>query len=453
MDSRNIWKLLVPLVGGFLIVTLAWNGLVGTGQVTAAAAFTRADEPVVVQGEALTQLLGFPIDELGVFALDSGIWTPIPFQVDEVNITGTYVIEEDGFLDANDELVFVAGDVGTAADPHEWIDNLESWLYPRVSVQVTDSLNPGETGWVYVYRSTTLPKSNVNYVNWNPDTETISADTYTAIFDQQNFLGLSDLMIGGSGDILDRQKIRVTATPLDPVTEETLADLLEQVGLPNTLAIAALGPVRAATGNQDVGMGFAFYGNRFDLDVTFPLSDTLITYSQNGLTVTVLLQFQSAFTSLDLLDPAVTGMAPATYYDPNVPAGVAIDGVADSVPVSPWHNYSVVSGQNGTIVDVLEVDRGQGHIRNYYIDDSATNDTDTGDMKSFGNAGIGIERANYNTEIGLIRLNQRFYILPDAQGNVGPEYVTKATTPLTVATEGEVNPHANFVYLPTVTRP
>lgn len=453
MDSKNMWKLLLPLVGGILIVTLAWSGLARPSQATAAAAFTRADEVVVVQGESLTQMLGFPLDELGVFALNSGVWTPIPFQVDEVNITGTFVIEEDGLLDENDELVFVAGDMGEAASPHEWINNLGSWLYPRIRIEVTDPLNPGETGWVYVYRSTTLPQSNASYVNWNPDTETISADAYSVTFDQQNFLGISDLTIGGSGDILDRQKIRVTATPLDPVTEETLADLLEQVGLPNTLAIAALGPVRAATGNLDAGIGFAFYGSRFDLDVTFPLSDTYITYSQNGLTVTVLLQFQSAFTSLDLLNPTETGMAPATYYDPNMPDGVAIDGVADNVPVSPWHEYSVVSGQLGTIVDVMEVDRGQGHIRNFYIDDSALDDTDTGDGRSYGNAGIGIERANFSTEIGLIRLNQRFYILPGAQGNVGEEYVAKASTPLTVMTEGEVNPHANFIYLPAVARP
>lgn len=449
MASRNVWKLLLPLVGGFLIVTLAWHGLGRTGQATAAAAFTRADEPVIVSGDSLVQLLGFPIDELGAFALNSGIWTPIPFQVDEVNITGTYVIEEDGLLDENDELVFVAGDMGEFASPHEWIDNLGSWLYPRVRVEVTDPLNPGETGWVYIYRSSTLPQSNVHYINWDEDTETLSADAYTAVFDQQNFLGLADLMIGNSGDILDRQKVRVDATPLGVITENDLAMLLSQLELPSALVIAALGPVRAATGNAALGIGFAFYPSRFDLDVTFPLSDTMI---DNG-GVVVPLQFQSAFTSLDLLNPTQTGMAPATYYDPNVPAGVAIDGAVDSVPVSPWHNYSVVSGQIGTIVDVMEVDRGQGHIRNYYIDDSTPDAADTGDGVSYGNAGIGIERANYNTEIGLIRLNQRFYILPGAQGNIGPEYVTKAATPLTVMTEGEVNPHANFVFLPTVNRP
>ena len=182
-----------------------------------------------------------------MFALNSGVWSPIPFQIDEVNITGTYVIEEDGLLDENDELVFVAGDAGEEASSHQWINNLVSWLYPRVRVQVNDPLNPGETGWVYVYRSTTLLKSNVNYVNWDEDTETLSTDTYSATFEQQEFLGLSGLTIGGSGDILDRQKVRVDATPIGVVTENDLAMLLSQLDLPSTLIIAALGPVRAAT--------------------------------------------------------------------------------------------------------------------------------------------------------------------------------------------------------------
>ncbi|MCA9938680.1 MAG: hypothetical protein KC418_08560 [Anaerolineales bacterium] len=453
MVSRNVFRLLLPLTCGLLVVMLGWQGLRSTAQATAApqaaTAFTRADEPIVVTGADLPQLTGSPIDELGLYALQSGIWVPIPFQVDEVNITGTYVIEEDGLLDENDELVFLADDTGAEASNDQWVGDLGSLLYPRVSIQATDPLYVGEEGWVYLYRSSTLAKSTVSYISWDADTETIAATNYSASFDQTNFIGLSTLSINGSGDILDRQKVRVDVTPLGMITEDDLAMFLSQLGLPSTLTVAALGPIRAATGNLAVGIGFAFYGSRIDLDLTFPLSDTVIVTNN----VQLPLQFQSAFTSLDLLNPTQTGMAPATYYDPNVPAGVAIDGAADSVPVSPWHNYSVVSGQVGTIVDVMEVDRGQGHIRNYYIDNSTIDDADTGDRKSFGNAGIGIERSNANTEIGMIQINQRFYILTGPQGNVGPDYVTRTDNPFTTTTVGEVNPDANFIFLPVNLRP
>ena len=42
------------------------------------------------------------------------------------------------------------------------------------------------------------------------------------------------------------------------------------------------------------------------------------------------------------------------YYDPNVPAGVLINGAADSVPLSPAADWSQVSGTTGTVVRVID---------------------------------------------------------------------------------------------------
>ena len=56
------------------------------------------------------------LEELFAYAYGSGTWHQIPFQFDEVEPIGnTYVVTEDGYLDANDELAFMALDAGEQA--------------------------------------------------------------------------------------------------------------------------------------------------------------------------------------------------------------------------------------------------------------------------------------------------------------------------------------------------
>ncbi len=77
---------------------------------------TRQRDPVVVQGSSLPEFAGAPLNELFVYAYNGGIWHQIPFQLDEVEPIGnTYVVTEDGQLDANDELAFMALDAGAGA--------------------------------------------------------------------------------------------------------------------------------------------------------------------------------------------------------------------------------------------------------------------------------------------------------------------------------------------------
>ncbi len=120
------------------------------------------------------------LGDLFVYAFEGGVWTEVPFQFDEVDSTGAYVVVEDGKLDANDRLVFMAADLGGTAGVYEWLDDLDSRTYSRYQVQVTNPLNTAEKGWVYVYRSSTLVSTFDPYVSWDAANNRTVAGAYVA---------------------------------------------------------------------------------------------------------------------------------------------------------------------------------------------------------------------------------------------------------------------------------
>ena len=116
---------------------------------------TRTQEPVIVAGGQLALFEGAALNDLFVYACTGATWQQIPFQVDEVDASGTYTVEN-GLLDGNDELAFMAMDLGDRVTVSEWITDTSSQGYARYEIQVSDPLNPGQQGWVYLYRSETV---------------------------------------------------------------------------------------------------------------------------------------------------------------------------------------------------------------------------------------------------------------------------------------------------------
>ena len=259
----------------------------------AVATLDRPADPVVLTGTRFPTFLGVPLNELVLYVYRGGMWSPVPFQIDEVNISGTYVISDDGVLGSRDELVFMANDAGEAVGPTDWPADAAAQLHPRYAITVTDPLSVSQQAWAYLYRSPTLTRSNVSYITWTYAAQTASALSYTAAFSPTSFAGLSDLFInGGNTDILDRQKTRL-ATLLGTLNEETIVALLG----PATITLPIAGPVRAVTNDGDLKA--AFYGSRLDFDVTFNLG---------GLPLTV----NSIRTSFDWISPTISGIN--TYY-------------------------------------------------------------------------------------------------------------------------------------------
>lgn len=412
------------------------------------------NDPVVVVGGNLDSYLGVPLDELVLYGFFEGeVWRPVPFQIDEVVITGSsYVSFEDGLLDENDEVLFMGADAGQSVPAENWPADEEARLYPRYAITVTDSLAGGSQGWLYLYRSTTLTRAVESYVAWSEPLQTMTAVSYTASFSPNEHLGFSNLTLNGQPvDVLDRQKLRVEVTLyLGPFpfsntvySEEDVADLL---GVPLTVTLPVVGPVRAVGGGDLQKV--AFYGSHFELAVNAPLTDVISN--------SVRIHFDEARVSLDWNDPAVTGMAPATYYNSVLAVGVPVDGTPDSV-LSAAPDWYETAGAAGGLVTVLAVDPGNGLLSNYYKDNGMVDPADTGDGRSFGDSGLQIAAPNGNSSIGLVTIAQTSYILPGGSGNVGESYQARVQTPLLVETAEEVfgggpGPLSVYIYLPVVRR-
>ncbi len=424
-----------------LALTAGWLVVAGLGAAQAqgkipltprsVAAFDRPEDPVVITGTRLPAFSGVPLNELKLYASHGGGWAAIPFQIDEVNISGTYVISDDGLLDGNDELVFMAGDAGDSISAADWPADTPARLNPRYVITVTDPLSASHQAWAYLYRSATLAESSVSYITWTYAAQTAAAMSYTAAFSPTKFVGLSDLFInGGNVDLLDRQKIRV-ATFIGTFNEEFLATLA-----PATITLPIAGPVRAATNNGDLKA--AFYGSRIDFDVTFNLSP--LPFSPNFIR-----------TSFDWNNPNATGIT--HYYDSNTVSGATIDGIPDVISTTPrasWFQVNGgIAGPGGLVMAIPRIDPGGGTVTNYYKDDSTIDSNDTGDKRSYGDDGLFI-----NAPGSIISFTLMAYVLPPgASTNVGATYFARASNPLLATTAQQCYApagHCLTVYLPLV---
>ena len=419
MDRTVLLRSFALGLGLALFLGLTVTGSPAQAHPTAPAAdlsALRPEDPVEVPGSALPDLAGAPIADLALYAFDGSAWSPIPFQIDERDGANTYVANEDGLLDANDVLVFMARDLGSTAGLAEWPADAQAQDANRQVIQTSDPLS-GAAGTVYLYRSATLARSATSYVAWDQAGQTVTTPAYVAAFDPDTFIGLADLSLHGGPDVLDRQKIRVSGKVANvfpfSLNEEEVG---EAVGIPATVTLTIQGPIRAMNGGSTLNV--IFYRERFAFETVL---DT------TGLQLPGVIE--SLRTSLDLNDPATTGLT--RFFDSNG-SDVAIDGQNDSVAASPlfqWVQMSgAAAGPGGMVVAFPNLDLGGSSAVNYYKDDGAVDNADTGDKRSFADTGLTVNAPGSRTAITLAGL-----ILPQgASANVGQSVFSRTVTPITV---------------------
>ncbi len=382
--------------------------------------WTRIREPVIVSGDQFPQFAGAALDDLFVYAYTGGSWTLVPFQFDEVDASGAYTVENE-LLDANDELVLMAMDLGDQADLGEWIPDVDSQTHPRYQLQVTNPLDPSEQGWIYVYRSATLaPTPPAGYVEWDAGNNQIVAGTYIMGFAPQDHVGPTSLELNGSGvDALDRNKIRLTVTCwVGPIPVEMT---LTEEDLPLSDPTPDIdGPVRLGGGNTDSSTWA--YHSLYHLRAAVDLANL------EPPDICTSIEINRVRVSSDWLDPTATGMAPATYYDSNTPGGVPIDGIPDAVPETPPTGWNQTSGALGSTVQVMDVLPGGGSVWNFYRDDQTLNPNDTGDQQSFGDTGFGVDAPSDQLAFEILT-----FVLDPVQPNIGATYQSYHTHPLEVS--------------------
>ena len=364
--------------------------------------------PLIVPGSSLGHMVGTPTDELFVYAYEDGGYEQIPFQIDEV-VGGTYTNTVGSPLDGDDEVVFMASDLGGLPETEDLTATLpisDTWY----RLEVTDPLSPAAKGWAYLVRSSSLTQTfTETYASFITGTERISTTAYSLGF-LDGHPGLDYLELHGSGkDILDRTKVRGSLGPIS-VNEEGLED-------PDPEATKD-GPVRVIIpGRRVVGYRSIF---------------------QTRVNVTPPFQVTTARLSTDF-SAEISG---ATFYNGGVSGGVEIDGDPDAVPEQPLSTWWQVSDTSGTLVQVADSSGVGGTQSNYYVDDDTLNLQDTGDDRAYGDTGISVTSPN-----ATIKYTATLFVLPPAQPNVGGTIADHAANPLRVTAIAPSVP-VYEVYLP-----
>ncbi|GIK40285.1 MAG: hypothetical protein BroJett011_41180 [Chloroflexota bacterium] len=414
-----------------LLILAAAMGLASWVMVQAAGEPKTLDrnlEPAIIQGIQVNALIGAPVQHLFVYTFTgSGLAGRIPVQVDEVTPSGNYTGSEDNLLDANDEIIFMVKDLGNRATDTTLLTSTLPISPTWYEIEVTDPLSPTKKGWAYLVRSGTPSPPGKDYVDYITATQDISATTYKLGL-ATTYLGFDDLILNGSStDILDRTKLRVTLPLFGTQTENNL--------VPATLLIKD-GPIRVILQQTASAGGLA------------GLNNTYLAYGsllQTTASVSSSFSLSKVRTSVDF-SSAASG---ATFYNANVPAGVTINGSADSVPETPLSKWFQVSHSTGRLVQVTDLAQVGGTTqKNYYCEGAAECDgtAQTGDSTSYGDSGFLIE-GNVSKKFST----KSILYLPTGSGpsNIGAAYETYFFNPLQICAAKQAEPCAE-VFLPII---
>lgn len=414
------WRSLLGLLSLLLALAQGLHGLARASHASSGSTLTRDLEPVIVKGV----FPGVPVNQIFVYRANGSAWEQIPFQVDEVTASGSYTATEEGLMDANDEVVFMAKDLGNegSASISASLPISPTWY----KVEVTDPLVPNQKGWAYIVRSAGLSVTNpTDYVGYDAANRRINAASY-ALGWAADHPGLDFMSLFGSGDILDRTKLRAKYRVWPLPSRFTLTE--------DNLPVAAIALIRDRPVRVIVQRGTAVT----QAYASFVRTATSIDLTELPGNIVI----DEVRVSTDLTNAATGG----TFYNENASTGVTIDGMPDTVPSTPFTQaWRQVSLNVGTMIQVMDLNSPGGTLSHYYKDDSTLDNNDTGDKRSYGDSGVMVMSPTARS----IEVVSAQYVLAGRQPNRGAEFYAIFQNPLQVSWRLEGGPK---VYLPIILR-
>jgi hypothetical protein len=203
----------------------------------------RTWQPLIIKGSQVAQLCGRPINHFEVFAIRDGKVAPIPFQIDQINSDGSYVLPDGpapiasthpGALDAKDEIVMMIADLGERAKPEAALPG------GTLELAMSDPLG-GLIRYAYLATDAHPALSPLHYVDYESATSTVETDHYRFGYTRgvpTDYAPQSRQHENGP-NLLDRFKIRVRATVLRLFHFSVNEDRVD-----NRLLAWKVGPVR-----------------------------------------------------------------------------------------------------------------------------------------------------------------------------------------------------------------
>jgi hypothetical protein len=178
----------------------------------------RFGDVITIEGTALPGFDGAHFDHLALLACAARGCHPIPFQIDERDRNGHWVLDqgpEPGaddppeVLDGNDVLLFMAADAGERARRADLPGQ-----DPAAEIRLHDPLG-GATRWAYLVAFPgSAPRSATRYVEYDAAADRVRGARVSLGFDRgvPRYLGIRDASGGAETNVLDRLKVRATAT-------------------------------------------------------------------------------------------------------------------------------------------------------------------------------------------------------------------------------------------------
>ena len=183
-------------ITAILLQVTAWGFFCGSAA-TARAAIHHA--PIIVHGFKIRSVTRYPIRSYRLFRTGpKGEAVAIPYQIDEVNQYGDYILDQgsdvtandaNGLFDLQDELVFMGDDVGPLKAPSKWKKKPSLVYQLRITRQVSADAAPEEGAvFVGIYFDRPPAPSKKKYVVFNKNSGEVVTSRYRYRFDQKNYL-------------------------------------------------------------------------------------------------------------------------------------------------------------------------------------------------------------------------------------------------------------------------
>ena len=338
----------------------------------------RFGEVISINGDQLAHLGGYSIERLALLACRAGACAPIPFQIDERDPAGGWVLDHSveqradvppGVLDGNATLLFMAADAGERVGRSEPLGARSA-----LEIRISDPLS-GVAHWAYLVAfAESAPRSPIWYVEYDAATDRVRGQRVSLGFHQglPNYLAVA----GGPGppgdNLLDRLKVRASATFLFGL----IHFVRNEDDLSTQFAGWRQGPIRVIRCQRQwvrVGWGIRsptfgsytyFYRDFAELPVGLHLNFRP-TYFFGNIVVRVILDFRD-LRGWSVLAPSLP--APVLIDGTMTPQKAALNSFADT-----W--FALLAPQV-TLVQSMDVSSSLASVRRrlFYREDPAASD-------------------------------------------------------------------------------
>ncbi|MCA9772086.1 MAG: hypothetical protein KC466_06735 [Myxococcales bacterium] len=205
------------------------DSALGDANLTQPRTLSRSVWLVEFDGKQTGDLLGRPIDRIGLFAWDGTRMEPIPFQVDERDANGRWILPEGDEPDRSDDggrlgdldvVVVEAKAVG-----NRYLGGAYQSFFPSTITAATElefrHPKDGTRGWVYGFAFEGEPiRSTADLVTYDPVRSEIIGQTYRLRYDPKIPVSWKELRFkqstaadaSWSDNLIDRIKIRIEAS-------------------------------------------------------------------------------------------------------------------------------------------------------------------------------------------------------------------------------------------------